>query len=106
MGRNIRVVVVNGENIYTKTIKNELEPKQRIVGGLIDVIETNIPTKNNNRVIDLVVNDEGLLLGLPQNPKFPRIAGTVFLSATDLTTGDSVDLSNKDIENIYKYLKE
>lgn len=106
MGNKIKVVVVDSESIYTKTIENELEPKQRIVGGLIDIVETNIPTKNNNRVIDLVVNDEGLLLGLPQNPKFPSIAGTAFLSATDLTTGDSVDLSNEDIDNIYKYLKE
>lgn len=41
--------------------KLSLEEMQEIVGGLIQIVPANIPHRS------LVVNDEGLILGLPRN---------------------------------------
>jgi hypothetical protein len=50
-----------------------LKRLQKLVGGHIEMVWVGEPYNSNC----LMVNEEGLLLGLPRNPKFPQLVGNV-----------------------------
>jgi hypothetical protein len=50
-----------------------LKRLQKLVGGHIEMVWVGEPYNSNC----LMVNEEGLLLGLPRNPKFPQLVGDV-----------------------------
>jgi len=75
-----------------------LEDLQLHVGGIIDIVNVGV-TSNGNR-LDLVVNDEGLLIGSPIMlfiDEAQPIAGDVVLIATD-GQGETVTLEDEDAD--------
>lgn len=66
--------LVTGEvqNIVTQR-PLALEKLQQLVGGYIEQVWEGKP--HDSRC--LIVNEEGLLLGLPSNPSFPRLVGNI-----------------------------
>ena len=65
-------------------VRLTLEQLQGLVGGLIEFADGEwhgCPGRT------LCVNEEGLLLGLPLNPHFPRLAGNVVVGV-DVETPD------------------
>lgn len=50
-----------------------LERLQKLVGGYIERVWEGEPYHSNC----LMVNEEGQLLGLPQNPSFPQFVGNI-----------------------------
>ena len=89
---------------YTTEIEDELEPKQAIVGGLIECIE--FP---DLRGVDIYVNEEGLLDQLPGNFWLPHyqdcVKGTCFMVGFDAETGDCVDITDNQIKHCEKFIK-
>ena len=89
---------------YIKEIEDELEPKQEIVGGLIECIE--FP---DLRGVDIYVNEEGLLDELPGNFWLPHyqdcVKGTCFMVGFDAETGDCVDITDNQIKHCEKFIK-
>jgi hypothetical protein len=59
-------------NIVT-TKPLSLKRQQKLVGGHIEMVWIGEPYNSNC----LMVNEEGLLLDLPQNPTFPQLVGNV-----------------------------
>ncbi len=80
------------------TIDNTLKVKQKLVGGLIEVVQY-------DEDVVLVCNEEGKLLNMPPNLIFDYdyIAGNCFVIGDDYKRGDFRSLSFKEIE---KYTKE
>ena len=80
------------------TIDNTLKAKQKLVGGLIEVVQY-------DENVVLVCNEEGKLLNMPPNLIFDYdyIAGNCFVIGDDYKRGDFRSLSFKEIE---KYTKE
>ena len=80
------------------TIDNTLKAKQKLVGGLIEVVQY-------DENVVLVCNEEGKLLNMPPNLIFDYdyIAGNCFVIGYDYKRGDFRSLSFKEIE---KYTKE
>lgn len=74
------ILVEPGKQPNTIDIEPTLEAKQKIVGGLIDVLEF---TDNNDAII--VVNDEGRNIGMPFNRSINnhRIFGTFLICGYD-----------------------
>ena len=89
---------------YIKEIEDELEPKQEIVGGLIECIE--FP---DLRGVDIYVNEEGLLDQMPGNFWLPHyqdcVKGTCFMVGFDAETGDCVDITDNQIKHCEKFIK-
>ena len=70
--RDIRVIVLKTDgSISVRVTDGSLEAFQKIVGGYIE----HVRGKN----VGLLVNEEGLLLGLPHNPFFPEIVGDIIV---------------------------
>ena len=86
-----------GQPAKIVTIPNTLEAKQKLVGGLIEVIQYDD--------VLLVCNDEGKLLNLPPNLVFESdyIAGNCFIIGDDYENGDFKSLTLDEIE---KYKKD
>lgn len=97
MSNKIRVIIVepNKEPLTVK-IKNTLEEKQKIVGGLIEFYEL----EHN---VDLIYNEESKILNLDFNRiiKNDVVCGTFII--TGQKNGYSISLSRKQIQ---KYKKE
>lgn len=94
MQKNIKVLVVEPNKLpYEKVIKNKLEDKQKIVGGLIEYVSL-----DNNAL--LVCNEEGKILGHEPNRILGRdvIAGTFFVVGDKPGTGEDVSLNESQIE--------
>lgn len=97
-----------------KTIPNELEKMQELVGGCFDIVrgEYMLPPALQNSVLakyDIFVNDEGIMLGLEPNICLnPEAAlkkdygdagllfGDIFIAGHD-TEGDTVSINRFDI---------
>lgn len=90
--------------------EERLRACQKLVGGLIDCI-------NLSRILDLWINDEGLLLELPvhetpfANPRpflsygaepFLSVAGDYYMAGLDPEEGEGRDLSDGEINAILK----
>jgi uncharacterized protein DUF3846 len=102
----IEVVIVEVDKApYRKMIPNTLKAKQDIVGGYIECVDM---ARHKNRVISLVINEEGLLLDLPLNrvistlqnesvQDFP-IVGNFCVIAFDMTEGEAVTLTEDEIK--------
>jgi Domain of unknown function (DUF3846) len=75
--KNIRVLVYEpGKEPEERTIPNNLEALQGIVGGDIEVVSL-------SRSLKLICNEEGRLRGLPPNrvvPHFGAICGTFLVA--------------------------
>ncbi len=88
---------------YVKEVEDTLENMQEIVGGLIDCV--NFPNIPN---VDIFVNDEGKLDRLDGNFWLPEyqdcVVGTCYMVGYDPKTGDSISLTDKQIEKCKKYI--
>jgi hypothetical protein len=78
--KNIQVVIIEPKQMpRLETIPNTLEAKQKIVGGMIEKITL-------NSEVDMLVNEEGLYLGLEPNFQMKDlglIVGTVMFLGYD-----------------------
>lgn len=90
-----------GENPEIMNIKNALEKKQELVGGLIEVV----PVLKD---ILLVCNEEGKLDNLLPNLIFPYdyIAGDCFFVGDDYKNGDFKSLTDEQITEIKELCKK
>lgn len=90
--KRLRIVFKEvGKNPKVKFIDNTLEAKQKLVGGLIEVIPYND--------LLLVCNEEGKILNLPANVVFDYdyIAGNCFVVGDDYFNGDFKSLTQEEI---------
>lgn len=99
--KTIRVLVKKPyEPVEEQIIENDLKPKQEIVGGYIQCLDSGIED------IDIIINEEGKLLGLEPNIiwSFGRdiLVGNVIFSRLNWENGEFVSLTDKDIEDIKK----
>ena len=97
MSNKIRVIIVEpSTEPYTVKIKNTLEEKQKIVGGLIEFYEL----EHN---VDLIYNEESKILNLDFNRiiKNDVVCGRFIIAGQK--NGYSISLSRKQIK---KYKKE
>lgn len=80
------------ENPKVLKIKNTLEEKQKLVGGLIEVV----PYIDNMLII---CNEEGKIHNLEENIRFSNdyIAGDFFVIGDDYENGDFKSLTNEEI---------
>ena len=83
------------------TIKNTLEAKQELVGGLIEVVPLDEETL-------IICNEEGKLLNLMPNLLFDYdyIAGDCFFVGDDYENGDFKSLTDEQIEDLKKVIKD
>lgn len=88
-----------GKRPKTMFIDDTLEAKQKIVGGLIEII----PYKEN---LLLVCNEEGKIMNLPANVQFPNdyIAGDFFVVGDDFENSGYKSLTQKEIMEVKKDL--
>lgn len=100
---NVIVAGTVADNIHTVTVENELEPLQRLVGGYL---EHTTLAELEARNIHLLVNEEGLLMGLDPNENlypFFFVGNVVFVS----TDGDEfASLSDEQHRFVMKWLEE
>ncbi len=92
------LVVEPGEKPTVQVIENTLEAKQKIVGGLIELVQL-------SDTADLICNEEGKLIGLPANRMLGNdiIAGTFLVVGSEWDNENFVSLSEEDIA---KYSKQ
>jgi uncharacterized protein DUF3846 len=103
----VLVLIVEPNKIpYTKVIQNDLDAMKEIVGGWIEHIS--IAERPNGSRIGIILNEEGKLIGLPDNRVIvgrngaaDMFVGTFFITAHNLE-GDTVSLT---IEEAAKYKK-
>lgn len=94
--KELRVVLKKvGENPEIMNIENTLEAKQKLVGGLIEVVGL---TKD----ILLICNEEGKIENLQPNLLFDYdyIAGDCFFVGDDYSNGDFKSLTDEQIEEV------
>ncbi len=88
---------------YVKMIDKGLKSYQTVVGGFIQSVE--MPNLEN---VDIFVNDEGLLMGLPANFMLPEygdcVKGTCFLVGINYRSGASIDITDEQIEKAKEYI--
>lgn len=80
MAKKIKVLIVEpGQEPRAARIDNTLEAMQAVVGGYIETVHVGISP------FVIVCNEEGKLLGLPENRPFANdvILGTFFIVDTD-----------------------
>lgn len=95
MQRNIKVLVVEPNKLpYEKTIKNTLQTKQDLVGGLIEYTYM-----LDDDSVALVCNEEGKLMGLELNRDigYDVIAGPFFIVGYD-DSGEDRSLTDGQLE--------
>ena len=79
--KDIRVIVLKADrSIEIRATDGSLRAFQDIVGGYIEHISA--------ADFGLIVNEEGLILGLPLNPFFPELCGNVVLVKEPEKGGD------------------
>lgn len=99
MKKTIKVVtVINGEPKLCE-IKNELKELQSIVGGYIEI--PFISEKLQNMGIDIIINEEGKLMGL--TPSFAVMKGEQLI---DLICGNVIFTSHDENGNQKSLTKE
>lgn len=87
-----------GREAETIEIDDTLEAKQKLVGGLIEVVPYG--------EYDLVCNEEGKLVGLYPNcvVNHDMICGNFFLANSDYETGEFKSLADEEIERLKESL--
>ena len=71
--KDVRVVILRTDgSIEISVTDGKLKTYQSIVGGYIEHVPSIYP-------IGMIVNEEGVLLGLPANPFFPKFLGNIIL---------------------------
>jgi hypothetical protein len=99
----LKVVIVEpGKIPYSKEIPDNLEEKQKIVGGWIEVV-TMGETTNGNKLC-IICNEEGKLQNLEPNRLirgFDMMVGTFFISSYD-KWGNDKSLTNPDCKQLIK----
>lgn len=101
----IRVVTkLPNEEAKITTMKNDYKTISSFCQGFIDM--TDLPKGEN---IDLICNDEFLMNGMETNIVMPEreqvFCGPLIFCGYDPETGDSVSLSDKQVEEVMKYCK-
>ena len=97
MSNKIRVIIVEpNKEPYTVKIKNTLEEKQNIVGGLIEFYEL-------EHSVDLIYNEESKILNLDFNRIIKNDVVCGIFIIVGQKNGYSISLSRKQIK---KYKKE
>jgi hypothetical protein len=88
-----------------REVENDIHFLQSEVGGLIDI--TTLPGCEN---VDIIVNDNFINLNMPANFMMPEcdnvIGGNAVFAGYDPETGDTVSLTDKQIEKVMSYLQE
>ncbi len=88
---------------YIKEVENTLKSFQDIVGGYIECVE--MPGIKN---VDIFCNEEGLFEQLPGNIWIAGtgdcIKGTCYMVGYDEESGESVDLTDRQIKACEKYI--
>lgn len=96
MNDNLTVLYVEPKKLPKQiTIKNTLEEKQKLVGGLIEY--TNLIDDNS---VLLICNEEGKILGLPYNRDIGHdiIVGPFILVGNDQRLGEDISLTEEQIK--------
>lgn len=90
-----------GQEPKVKFIDNTLKAKQKLVGGLIEVISFKDDTL-------IICNEEGKFLDLPANTIFDMdyIAGDYFVVGDDFENADFKSLTDEQIKNILPIINE
>ncbi len=87
-----------------KEIVNSYRNISNICQGLIDF--TYLPTDES---VDVIVNDESLVNGMEPNVVVPESenvwAGPIIFAGNNPETGETVSLSDKQIEHVLKYIE-
>jgi len=101
----IRVVTkLPNEEAKITTMKNDYKTISSFCQGFIDMTE--LPKGEN---IDLICNDEFLMNGMETNIVMPEreqvFCGPLVFCGYDPETGDSVSLSDRQVEEVMKYCK-
>lgn len=84
-----------GREPQIKFIDNTLKAKQKLVGGLIEVLDFEDDTL-------IICNEEGKILNLPPNTLFDMdyIAGDYFVVGNDFENADFKSLTDEQIQKI------
>ena len=92
---------VPGEDPILIQLKNNLEAKQALVGGLIEIAGIDEDTL-------IVCNEEGKIMNLPPNVLFDYdfIAGPMIILGDDYDNGDFKSLTKDQIRNCKRMLKD
>lgn len=101
MQRTLNVLYVEPNKLPVKmTIKNTLEEKQKLVGGLIEYTYV-----DNCDDVAIVCNEEGKLLGLPLNRDVGHdiISGNFFIVGDDPELGEDRSLTPEQIDKYTKF---
>ena len=104
MQRNLNVLYVEPNKLPEKrTIKNNLEDKQKLVNGLIEY--TYLRDSND---VAIVCNEEGKILNQKPNLDFgyDYIAGNCFVVGDDFENAGFKSVSEEQIEEIKQDLKD
>lgn len=102
---NIQIVIVEPmKKPYKKTIPNQLEEFQKIVGGWIEILT--IGRTETGGAIAITLNEEGKLIGLPFNRRIishgsDMLVGTFFVTAYN-KQGDNISLTDDQAEKMIK----
>lgn len=83
-----------------RTIEQSLKAMQTLVGGLIEFLDFEV----DDVTYSAVVNEEGLLEGLPYNRTINEtpLVGPIFILKSNHQTGEQVGLSPEDFNRLRK----
>lgn len=88
----IRILIVEPDKEpYKKKIPHTLKDMQKVVGGLIEIVELEYN-------VELICNEEGKIYNLPMNRAIQNdiVAGTFFIAGQH--NGETISLSKKQIK--------
>lgn len=101
----MRALVVEPYKLpYEKDIKDDLESLQKEVDGYIEYTYM-----ENNRDVNVVCNEEGIILGLEPNRLIGKdrgIFGTFLIVGNELSGGKTADLTDEQLEKYKKRFDE
>ena len=104
MAKEIEILVFDGENFDRRTITNDLDGIQQVVGGLFEMPFLN--TEIEQAGIGIIVNEEGKLMELPYSIGIMRegqildvLCGDVLFARRD-EKGNMTGLNEEDFEFI------
>ncbi len=92
-----------GHEAKVTYVDNTLEAKQKLVGGLIEVVSFEEDTD-----LLIVCNEEGKIIGLPPNTlfDFDYIAGDYFVIGDDWENGDFKSITDEQIAKAKSFIEE
>lgn len=99
MKKKIKVLIVEpGKEPYEKIVENTLESLQNIVYGRIEMLEI-------EKGVDLILNEEGKLAGLPFNRYITNdmLCGTFIVAGEK--NGETISLSNEMLDKYKEYFE-